>query len=72
MGGRSAGCSVSPGVFARAGHELRGPLRAGASDAELSGLIRAVWNMRDARYSEIRSEMTSAPREHVEMYTIGG
>jgi cyclic pyranopterin phosphate synthase len=59
-------------LFANAGHDLRGPLRAGASDAELSGLIRAVWNARDDRYSEIRSESTPAQREHVEMYAIGG
>ncbi len=59
-------------LFANAGHDLRGPLRAGATDAELSGLIRAVWNARDDRYSELRSEAGSALREHVEMYTIGG
>ena len=59
-------------LFANAGRDLRGPLRAGASDAELAGLIAAVWNARDDRYSEIRSGMSAAPREHVEMYSIGG
>jgi cyclic pyranopterin phosphate synthase len=59
-------------LFANAGHDLRGPLRAGASDADLSGLIRAVWNARDDRYSEIRSGSTPTAREHVEMYAIGG
>ncbi len=59
-------------LFASAGHDLRGPMRAGASDAELAGLIGAVWNARDDRYSEIRSEATLAQREHVEMYAIGG
>lgn len=59
-------------LFAGSGHDLRGPLRAGASDAEMAGLIRAVWNARDDRYSEIRGEAASAPREHVEMYAIGG
>jgi cyclic pyranopterin phosphate synthase len=59
-------------LFASAGHDLRGPMRAGATDAELAGLIGAVWNARDDRYSEIRSEGTQAPREHVEMYAIGG
>ena len=59
-------------LFANTGHDLRGPLRAGASDEELCGLIRAVWNARDDRYSEIRSRAGSMPREHVEMYTIGG
>ena len=59
-------------LFANSGHDLRGPMRAGASDAELTGLIRAVWHARDDRYSEIRTEATLASREHVEMYAIGG
>jgi cyclic pyranopterin phosphate synthase len=59
-------------LFAASGHDLRGPLRAGASDAELAGLIAAVWRARDDRYSEIRSAMPAASREHVEMYSIGG
>ena len=59
-------------LFARSGHDLRGPLRAGASDEELAGLIRAVWNARDDRYSEIRSEARLAERERIEMYEIGG
>jgi cyclic pyranopterin phosphate synthase len=59
-------------LFANTGYDLRGPLRAGASDADIGGLIRSVWNARDDRYSEIRSEATQASREHVEMYAIGG
>jgi cyclic pyranopterin phosphate synthase len=59
-------------LFARSGHDLRGPLRAGASDDEIAGLIRAVWEARDDRYSEIRSEMRGAERRRVEMYEIGG
>jgi len=59
-------------LFAQSGHDLRGPLRAGASDEELAGLIRAVWNARDDRYSEMRNEMRAQGRERVEMYEIGG
>jgi cyclic pyranopterin phosphate synthase len=59
-------------LFASAGHDLRGPMRAGASDADLAGLIRAVWNARDDRYSEQRTDATRAARAHVEMYAIGG
>jgi cyclic pyranopterin phosphate synthase len=59
-------------LFARSGHDLRGPLRAGASDDEIAGLIRAVWEARDDRYSEIRSEMRGGERRRVEMYEIGG
>ena len=59
-------------LFARSGHDLRGPLRAGASDAELAGLIRAVWEARDDRYSELRNELRVADRRRIEMYEIGG
>jgi cyclic pyranopterin phosphate synthase len=59
-------------LFARDGHDLRGPLRAGASDAELAALIGAVWNARDDRYSEIRGSVPRATRARVEMYEIGG
>ena len=59
-------------LFANSGHDLLGPLRAGASDAELAGLISAVWNGRDDRYSEIRGMSKPASRRRVEMYEIGG
>lgn len=59
-------------LFAGSGHDLRGPLRAGLGDTDLDRLIRAVWNAREDRYSEQRSEATPAAREHVEMYAIGG
>ena len=59
-------------LFARSGHDLRGPMRAGASDEDLAGLIRAVWEARDDRYSEQRNELRVADRKRVEMYEIGG
>ena len=59
-------------LFAQSGHDLRGPMRAGASDEELAGLIRAVWNARDDRYSEMRNALRQSGRERVEMYEIGG
>ncbi|MET0231132.1 MAG: GTP 3',8-cyclase MoaA [Rhodanobacteraceae bacterium] len=59
-------------LFARSGHDLRGPMRAGASDDELAGLIRAVWEARDDRYSEIRGEERRVERKRIEMYEIGG
>jgi GTP 3',8-cyclase len=58
-------------LFGRRGHDLRGPIRAGASDAELASLIRGAWEVRADRYSEIRSRATvELPR--VEMSRIGG
>jgi cyclic pyranopterin phosphate synthase len=59
-------------LFAASGHDLRGALRDGADDSELAGMIRAVWNGRADRYSELRSRSGRALREHVEMYEIGG
>jgi cyclic pyranopterin phosphate synthase len=58
-------------LFAGEGLDLRTPLRAGATDAEILGHIRATWSARQDRYSEIRSAATvGLPR--VEMSRIGG
>ncbi|MGA7296298.1 MAG: GTP 3',8-cyclase MoaA [Rhodanobacteraceae bacterium] len=60
-------------LFARHGHDLRGPLRAGASDQEMRGLVSAVWAGRQDRYSEQRAARRGdANSEHVEMFHIGG
>jgi cyclic pyranopterin phosphate synthase len=63
-------------LFARRGHDLRGLLRRGASDGEISAFLRDVWAVRDDRYSEVRSSRTDGlagdggPK--VEMSFIGG
>ncbi|MBL8157612.1 MAG: GTP 3',8-cyclase MoaA, partial [Anaerolineae bacterium] len=59
-------------LFAGSGHDLRALLRAGASDAELSSVIGAIWRARGDRYSELRSAATAALRTKVEMSYIGG
>jgi len=60
-------------LFGSAGTDLRGPMRAGASDDELRALLERVWRKRTDRYSELRSEHTPAqPRERIEMYQVGG
>jgi GTP 3',8-cyclase len=58
-------------LFASRGTDIRGPLRSGASDAQISQLISAVWGARADRYSEIRTAAT-APLRKVEMSYIGG
>ncbi len=58
-------------LFAVRGHDLRAVLRSGATDEELDGAIRAVWERRTDRYSELRTEETSRRRK-VEMSYIGG
>jgi GTP 3',8-cyclase len=68
-------------LFASSGHDLRQPLRSGASDADLLDEITQVWRARDDRYSELRSLATvrsgpdPGPRldpNRVEMSRIGG
>jgi cyclic pyranopterin phosphate synthase len=52
---------------------LRGPLRGGASDADLVGLLQNIWRQRADRYSELRKKDTKKSRDsRVEMYRIGG
>jgi cyclic pyranopterin phosphate synthase len=52
-------------LFATRGTDLRGPMRDGASDDELAGLIKGVWRARDDRYSEIRTAQTAQDRNVV-------
>ena len=60
-------------LFATQGVDLRGPLRAGASDDELYELIARTWAGRTDRYSELRASLRDAAELHkVEMNYIGG
>ncbi len=59
-------------LFAATGRDLRGPMRSGATDADLRDLIAGVWGRRADRYSEERAAIASIPRQKVEMYQIGG
>ena len=62
-------------LFASAGHDLRGLLRGGASDAEISAAVGLVWQERADRYSELRGGQHGAPQgqsQRVEMHYIGG
>ena len=58
-------------LFATLGHDLRGLVRSGASDEELETELRNIWELRNDRYSELRSaETVDMPK--VEMSYIGG
>src|SRR3954471_20926003 len=66
-------------LFASTGHDLRGPVRAGAVDDELRELVSSVWGVRPDRYSELRALATTralpvviADPDRVEMSRIGG
>ena len=62
-------------LFASRGHDLRGLVRGGASDAEILAAIGLIWHGRSDRYSELRG-LAQAPAEagerRVEMHYIGG
>ena len=64
-------------LFASEGHDLKTPLRAGATDPELADLLRDIWSRRTDRYSEERLVRLQAgkpapERERVEMFRVGG
>ncbi|MBS7807919.1 GTP 3',8-cyclase MoaA [Variovorax sp. PCZ-1] len=62
-------------LFATQGHDLRSLIRSGASDEDIISAIGHIWQKRDDRYSQLRSEMpfdTSTGARKVEMSYIGG
>jgi cyclic pyranopterin phosphate synthase len=59
-------------LFAEHGTDLRHPLREGATDDELTKLLRNVWLRRNDRYSEERAERHRKPSHKIEMHYIGG
>ncbi len=58
-------------LFGSRGHDFRRLLREGACDDEIGAFLAPVWQLRDDRYSEIRSSNT-IPLKKVEMSHIGG
>jgi cyclic pyranopterin phosphate synthase len=58
-------------LFATTGTDLRAPLRAGASDAELTEIVRQLWTNRADRYSEQREQLLM-PKRKLEMSYLGG
>ena len=62
-------------LFANQGHDLRGLLRTGASDAQIAAAVGLIWQGRDDRYSELRGALAADPgsgQRRVEMHYIGG
>jgi GTP 3',8-cyclase len=66
-------------LFSDHGHDLKGLMRSGATDAELIEVISIVWQQRTDRYSDERLEAMNSPegyqpKEHrkIEMITLGG
>jgi cyclic pyranopterin phosphate synthase len=62
-------------LFATQGHDLRGLLRGGASDADLASAVGHIWQGRADRYSELRGQLppdAGGGKRRVEMSYIGG
>jgi GTP 3',8-cyclase len=58
-------------LFASKGYDLKSLLRGGKSDEDINDAVAAVWQYRNDRYSEIRTQET-AKGAKVEMSFIGG
>jgi len=58
-------------LFATAGYDLRGLVRGGATDQEISDTVAGIWHIRADRYSELRTAETAKLRK-IEMSYIGG
>lgn len=56
-------------LFAEHGHDLRGILRSGEGDMVVSKAVRAVWGVREDRYSELRGKVDL---KKAEMSYLGG
>jgi len=65
-------------LFTAEGHDLRAILRdpshvdEAAADATVHDAVAAIWRVRDDRYSDIRTEATSASLPRIEMFAMGG
>ena len=64
-------------LFADHGVDMCGPMRAGASNDELRGIISGVWAAREDRYSELRlaragTDGPAVTSPKIEMFRIGG
>ena len=68
--GKFYGC-----LFAVDGFDIKTLMREGIEDDELTDILTGVWNERDDRYSEIRTEITEERRQarkKINMSYIGG
>jgi cyclic pyranopterin phosphate synthase len=60
-------------LFGTVSHDLRTPMREGATDSELADRMAAIWGLRADRYSERRQELVHGqPVQKAEMSYIGG
>jgi GTP 3',8-cyclase len=68
----SANGQIFTCLFNGNGHDIRDFIRSGVSDLEIEQRITDIWNGRNDRYSDERTEETRANRKKIEMSYIGG
>ncbi|WP_285848270.1 GTP 3',8-cyclase MoaA [Paenibacillus sp. MER TA 81-3] len=59
-------------LFASQGFDLRELIRGGVADHEILAAIRGLWEKRNDRYSDERTEQTAKQRKKINMSYIGG
>lgn len=59
-------------LFASEGFDIRGKMRSGITDAQLTKELTSLWGRRKDRYSEERAEGKQTNRKKIEMSYIGG
>ena len=59
-------------LFASEGFDLRELVRSGKTDDELTEALTSLWEIRDDRYSDERTEETAKKRKKINMSYIGG
>lgn len=60
-------------LFGSEGIDIKGPMRQGATDAQLKAILQDTWTLRADRYSELRAQLIArGGRRKIEMYQIGG
>ncbi|WP_042148583.1 GTP 3',8-cyclase MoaA [Paucisalibacillus sp. EB02] len=59
-------------LFAAKGFDFKELLRSGVNDVEVEQQIIAIWNKREDRYSDERTEESAKNKDRIEMSYIGG
>ncbi len=68
----SADGRLFPCLFSDRGVDVKSLLRGGMKGTDLVSVVESFWKDREDRYSELRKEQASLPRERVEMFRVGG
>ncbi|MCM3322047.1 GTP 3',8-cyclase MoaA [Cytobacillus kochii] len=59
-------------LFNGEGHDIKSFIRSNVSDDDIVGYVTDIWNHRNDRYSDVRTDETRKNRKKLEMSYIGG